>query len=66
MNKCENCNHREVCKYREEYENATIVVPIEFLEYNCKYFQKEETVYYRDICVKPLFDHDSFKCPTIT
>ena len=55
MNKCEDCKHKEVCKYREECERFDPEYgPADFIQWTCKYFQPELTVYYRDNCAKPL------------
>lgn len=43
LSRCEDCNHRNICKYREEYEKVlreiTVKVPDPFtLVLNCKHY----------------------------
>jgi hypothetical protein len=43
ISKCEDCNHRNICKYKDEYENVirdiTVKVPEPFiLTLNCKHY----------------------------
>ena len=48
MSRCEDCNHRNICKYKDEYEKVireiTVKVPEPFtLTLNCKHYYSTMT-----------------------
>jgi hypothetical protein len=58
LNKCEDCNHRNICKYRDDYEkvirNLVVSVPEPFtLTLNCSHYCSTTT--YLNSC----YDHYS-------
>lgn len=48
ISRCEDCNHKHICKYKDEYDNVirdiTVKVPEPFtLVLNCKYYYSTMT-----------------------